>query len=333
MSFLLLARRASFALNLPSRLMTTRPSSFGIREISKISSEAEDMGFSMVTFGDSILTVPRPDPLMLLSSVALISRKVLLGTCVMILPLRNPILIAHQTATLDIVSGGRLVLMAGIGGAANASEEIQYRNEAGAFNISYPKRGFVFDEQIQIIRKLWEGNSLTFRGKYFNLQNVTMPIRPVKQNIPIIVSGNPWAKSSSTKESVFKRVGRLGDGWITARASAEQFKEGWSAVRSAALQAGRDPSRFENWMLVGVSIPYNQHPNSDSKEFLNEFFQTEYPDREIARIGPHGTAKEAEKYFESYLEVGLHNFVCRFDSFDQVDMIKSFSKDILPSFS
>src|SRR2546425_11314264 len=106
--------------------MVTRGSSFGIPQMVELASKVEESGFSGIFVGDNVLTLPRPDPLTLLASIAMIARNVSLGTCVMIFPLRHPILLAQQTATLDQISNGRLILMAGIGGSNDPREKRKY---------------------------------------------------------------------------------------------------------------------------------------------------------------------------------------------------------------
>ena len=175
--------------------------------------------------GSGLEDFPIPDPLIWLAYIASATRTIKLGTAILILPQRNPVVTAKAVATLDHLAGGRRVLLGiGVGWLAE---------EFAALGVPFADRGPRTDEYVAAMRTLWTQERATFKGRFVAFDEVfcrPLPAAP----IPIIVGGDTRAAA--------RRAGRLGDGYFPARgASAELFDE----IRRAAEEAGRNPKDIE----------------------------------------------------------------------------------------
>src|SRR3984885_5002387 len=170
-----------------------------------------------------------PDPLQPLSFAAAITKNLKLGTGILILPQRHPIYVAKETATIDQLSKGRLLLGIGSGWLA---EEFQ------ALGLDFHKRGAMTDESIRAMRALWTEDSASFHGKHYNFDTVKMFPKPYhKSGIPIIVGGHSPAAA--------KRAGRYGDGFFPALGDIGKLKELFAIMTTEARQASRDATKIE----------------------------------------------------------------------------------------
>jgi probable F420-dependent oxidoreductase len=173
-------------------------------------------------------TVAIPDPLIPLAYVAAITKTIKLATGILILPQRHPIYTAKEVATLDVLSGGRVILGIGSG---------WMKEEFESLGIDFHKRGAMTDEAIQSLRALWGEGTSSFQGKHFKFGPVHSYPKPVKYDVPIHVGGHSPAAA--------RRAGRYGDGFFPTVANPEKLKELFDIVRSEARKAGRDPDQIE----------------------------------------------------------------------------------------
>ncbi len=176
--------------------------------------------------GSGLEDFPIPDPLIWLAYVASATRTIKLGTAILILPQRNPVVTAKAVATLDhLAGGGRVLLGIGVGWLAE---------EFAALGMPFEDRGPRTDEYVAAMRALWSQERASYRGRFVAFDEVFCRPLPPERRIPIVVGGDTPAAA--------RRAGRLGDGYFPARgAPAELFEE----MRRAALAAGRDPSAIE----------------------------------------------------------------------------------------
>ena len=170
-----------------------------------------------------------PDPLQPLSFAAALTKKIKLGTGILILPQRHPLYTAKECATVDQLSKGRLLLGIGSGWLAE---------EFDALGLDFHKRGAMTDEAIKAIRALWSDGAATFHGKNYNFDSVKMYPKPFnKSGIPIIIGGHSPAAA--------KRAGRYGDGFFPALGDVAKLKELFGMMTTEAQKAGRDPKQIE----------------------------------------------------------------------------------------
>jgi probable F420-dependent oxidoreductase len=171
---------------------------------------------------------PIPDPLIWLAFAAAAAPTVRLGTCILIVPQRNPLVLAKELATLDRLSGGRLELGLGVG---------WLREEFEALDVPWERRGARNDEYIEAMRNLWAGPHAEFHGEFVDHPPVTCSPRPVQDHIPILVGGD--------SDAAISRAVRLADGYFPGEGDADQLAALLTRLREAAEKAGRDPGSIK----------------------------------------------------------------------------------------
>jgi probable F420-dependent oxidoreductase len=173
--------------------------------------------------------LPIPDPLIWLSFVAAATRTIKLATGILILPQRNPVVLAKEVATLDVLSGGRTILGVGVG---------WLREEFDALGVSFDERGARTDEYIEALRTIWRDDEPSFDGRFASFDRAKSYPKPVQAGGPPVVIGG------HTKAAA-RRAGRLGDGFFPGRGKLEDLTELLDEMRRAAKDAGRDADAVE----------------------------------------------------------------------------------------
>jgi probable F420-dependent oxidoreductase len=171
------------------------------------------------------------EPLVTLGAISAVTRRIGLGTGVLVLPQRQPALVAKQVATLDVLSSGRVRLGVGVG---------WQRSEYESLGVPFEERGRRIDEAITLMRRYWTESSVTFRGHFYRAEAMGMDPKPVQPGGPPI-----WLGGDS--EPALRRVGRLGDGWMAMPDSDEEVlsaPQNLAIIKAAAEAAGRDPAKI-----------------------------------------------------------------------------------------
>ncbi|MDO9711144.1 LLM class F420-dependent oxidoreductase [Paracraurococcus lichenis] len=184
------------------------------------------------------ITAAMPDPLVWLAFAAAATTRLRLMTAVIILPLRNPLVLAKQVATLDAMSGGRLDLGIGVG---------WLREEFDALGIPFAARGRRTDEYIAAMRALWRGEPASFAGEFVRFEGVRCTPAPPRGAVPVIVGGH--------SEAAARRAGRLGDGFFPSIGAQVDTLPLLAVARRAAAEAGRDPAAIELLMGCPGALP------------------------------------------------------------------------------
>ena len=169
-----------------------------------------------------------PDPLIWMAAMAAVTTKLRFMTGVIILPLRDPFVLAKQVATLDHMSGGRVELGIGVG---------WLKEEFEALGVPFEKRGKRSDEYIAVMRKLWAEDCASFSGEFVKFDEVSSNPKPVRRAVPIVIGGH--------SEAAAKRAGRLGDGFFPSIGTQVDIAPLFDVVRRTAEAAGRDPKSVE----------------------------------------------------------------------------------------
>ena len=179
------------------------------------------------------LPAERPwlEALTTLSYVAAVTERPLIGTAVLVVPQRNPVLTAKQLATVSLLSRGRLVFGAGIGWWAEEFE---------ALGTPFRDRGRRMDEYLEVIRQCWTEAHPSFEGKYYSLSDVGFYPKPVNAT----TGSRPPVWVGAYSSPGFRRAGRAGDGLFLSRTPPDQIPGAWEETLEAARQAGRDPSKL-----------------------------------------------------------------------------------------
>lgn len=170
-------------------------------------------------------STPMPDPLIWLAFVAAATTELRLGTGIVILPQRNPVILAKELATLDSLSGGRVEFGIGVG---------WLKEEFEALGVPWPRRGARTDEYIEAMRALWDGDHASFDGEFVSFDDVSSNPKPARGRVPIHIGGHSRAAA--------ERAGRLGDGFFPGKGDIAELVD---IVRQTAADHGRDPDAIE----------------------------------------------------------------------------------------
>ena len=172
------------------------------------------------------MSAPLPvlEPMTAMAAVAARTRRLKFGPSVLVAPFRPPVLAARELATIDYLSGGRVLPAFGVG----VAEE----REFDAVGVPFRERGRRTDEAIRIMRLLWETDDVTFAGEFWRLEAITVRPKPVQRPLPLWIGG--------TSEAAMRRAGRLGDGWIPSFITPERFRVGVERTHAFAAEAGRE---------------------------------------------------------------------------------------------
>ena len=227
-------------------------------EAASVAARAEAQGWDALWTGDHVaFTGPILDPLILLALLGAGSKRLRLGTAVYLLPLRHPVPVAKQVATLDRLIGGRLDFGVGVGG--------EFANEYAACGVPLRERGARLSEGIELLRKLWSGEPVTHEGRFYPVSDVRMLPPPRQKELPILCGGR--------SDAALARRGRLGDGWISYVVTAEQYRAGLEKIAAEAARVGRAPARFETGHLLFTLI---RDTKEDALEGATEHLSRRY---------------------------------------------------------
>jgi len=234
-------------------------SSIGVDEGSalEICQRAEAAGFESVWGGEHVILpstidskypyskdgkipaepeTPIPDPLIWLAFAAAAAPTLRLGTCILIVPQRNPIILAKELATLDRISGGRVELGLGVG---------WMREEFDALGVDWARRGARNDEYVEAMQTLWAGPHAEFHGEFVDFAPVTCSPRPVQDKIPVLVGGD--------SDAALARAVRLADGYFPGEGNAERLAGLVARLRAGCEAADRDPD------TIGINAMFGAH--------------------------------------------------------------------------
>jgi probable F420-dependent oxidoreductase len=205
-----------------------------IDELAALVELTDRCGYDSLWVGDHIaFAVPILDPLLQLAQAAVASRRLTLGTGVYLLPLRHPAPVAKQAATLDHLCEARLIFGVGVGG--------EFPKEFEVCGVPLAERGARLSEGIAVLRKLWTGETVSHRGRFFAFDGVRM-LPPPRQ------AGGPPIWCGGRSEAALRRAGRLADGWLSYVVTPQTYRASLDTIAEAA--AGRGLARFGTGHLL-----------------------------------------------------------------------------------
>jgi len=337
-------RPLEFGVNLNNREPLIAPD-YDVPALLDLSTVVEEAGFDSVWVGDSLFSKPRYEPIALLSAISQRTSRVRLGTACLVSSTRNPLYLALEWATLDVISGGRTILGAGMG---NPEEGV--RREFDALGLDYGKRGAIFEEGLEVIRALWTDGAVTFHGEHFHYDGVSFhsgtemaPLRPLQSPPPIWVVSNPRLKGDAPPdvmrrrlEAACRRILRYGDGWMTCcRAQhPDELVEQLGLIRAAAEQREMDSDRLVISYQVTMNIGDSEE---EARAAFGDYIAKYYPElsqaMDLSNWGPVGTPEQIAEWIRTFAEAGVDHFICRFGAIDQFDQVERFAQEVLPVFS
>ena len=284
----------------------------------------EQAGLDSVWVGDSLVAKPRMEPLSVLGALAARTSRIRLGTAVLLPALRHPVLLAQTLNTVDLISGGRLVIGAGVGGAFNDDQKREWE----AAGVPFKARGRRFEEIIEIAQGLGTGRPYDFHGRDFDLESILMrptPSRP--EGIPFLLASHYRAQSPAQ----IRRAARLGAGIISISDTPEEFAQVVQQVNEKAVEYGRDPDSLEKTFYLTVNMdPDLAKAEAGAVEWLTGYYGS---DIWGARWGPFGGPERVSERIAEYVAAGAGTVVVRFASFDPEKQLEIFLDKVAPSFA
>lgn len=274
----------------------------GIHEAGPLLSQAEraeSLGFDSIWVGDSIVAKPRHEPLTLLAAVAARTKRVELGTAVLLPALRNPVVLAHQVATLDQIAEGRVIL--GVGIAADAPP---IHAEFTATGVPFEKRVGRMMEGLRLCKALWTGEPVTWDGRW-TLKDQKVGPKPWREGGPPIWVG-------SRVRAGMERTGRHFDGWFPTGPDAAAFKEQMAVVCEAAEKAGRNPDDIARAAYLTVRIDDDSKAASRHIDgFLENYYGIPAERLRKAQACFAGSESAAAQWLQGFIDAGVQHLMIR----------------------
>lgn len=281
---------------------------------------AEDTGYDSVWVGDSVLAKSRLDALTTMGALSSRTRRVKIGTAVLLATLRHPVVLAHTLASLDVLSGGRIIAGIGVG-----RTEPLLERESENCGVPFKTRATRLEEELEIMKRLWSGEKLTFSGKLFNLKEVELLPRPVqKPRIPI------WLASNLVERGL-QRVAQQGDGWITNVPSPVTFRQCWDRIEGYARAAGKDSAKLRKILYLTVHVGSDSRKAQDEgSQFLSNYYHKAPGEMEKLLVTTMGSPEDCLMTIQDYRALGVDTFIVRFAAKDQMGQLRQWSEHVLP---
>ena len=279
---------------------------------------AESLGYESIWAWDHILLGVEPsfpiiESLSILTAIAARTSKIKLGTGILVVPMRNPVILAKQLATLDLISNGRLLVGAAVG---------WYKREFMAMGVDFHQRGKIMETSLDILTRLWTEDRLTVDFPPYLIKDAVMFPKPVqKPRPPILIGGYV--------EAVLRRAATKGDGWLTYYYTADSFAANWARIRSFAEEAGRNPDELQSTNQLPIVVG----PRAKVEGPMREWLQTEWDyaawSESTAESAIMGTVDECVEQLRTHIATGIDRIIFvpyRYQD-EQLEII---AKEIIP---
>jgi len=263
-------------------------------EFYRFADRCDEWGVDSLWFSDRLLGRGGVlEPVSAMSALAGRSRRLLLGTSAIALPLRNPVVLAKELATLDFLSGGRVVVAVGLG--------LESPAEVEAVGIQEGERARRTEEAVRALRLLWQGGPVDFHGEYYRFHGAVVDPAPYRPGGPPI-----WIGGRSGP--ALRRVALLGDGWLPSLVTPEEAGRGIRLIRDLAREAGRSIPEDH----YGVYLPCALAGSVEEAEAMALPYlprrREDVPPRDYCALG---TPEQVRERLRAYLEQGVSKFVLR----------------------
>ena len=237
---------------------------------------------------------PTPEAMVLLSRLSALSRRVKIGTAILLLPLYPPAIVAKQIADLDRYTDGRLIIGIGVGG--------EYPQEFMACGIPLEGRGRRADEAVGLMREMWTAEEIDHHGEFFDMTGVRIHPSPVQPGgPPIVVAGR--------QEVAMRRAVKLGDGWMPYLYSACRYRESVETIKSIAAGVGRDLSDF-GWyafLFVNVNADRDVAVRQTAAQLGGQYKQDF--EQMVSRVAVVGNPDDVRAMLQDFVDAGVQHFI------------------------
>jgi probable F420-dependent oxidoreductase len=276
-----------FGMSLPHR----SPDGIGTDAVRTVATRADALGFRDLWVTENTLDhVTSFDPVVVLTYAAAVTFRIRLGSSVLVLPVHDPRMVAHQWATLDYVSNGRALMGVGIGQPRHLR----------AFQIEGEGRVARLREEIDLIRALWSQEKVTHHGRFYHADDAKLGIRPVQKPLPI------WM--GVAHPDAIRRAARVADGWMGAGGSTtDDFRRAVPLLRESLEKAGRDPGRFPISKRIFVAV--DEKPEVARAELHRWYTEVYHNPAGTDSSGIYGTPKQVRERLEAIIAMGANHLL------------------------
>jgi alkanesulfonate monooxygenase SsuD/methylene tetrahydromethanopterin reductase-like flavin-dependent oxidoreductase (luciferase family) len=311
-----------------------------VRDLVDLTTEAEaSNAVDAVWVGDSLLAKPRLESVALLATLAGVTTRMKLGVgCMATFVHRHPVMLAHQWASLDLLSEGRSWLAVCLGGPDDAG--VAQALEHAAMGVRASERVARLEEGIVVLRTLFHQTNVSHRGRFYQFDGVTLEPRPVQRPCPIWIASNPtaltWKGGASASEAAversFRRVARLADGWMTNKLSPEDFRRQWDRIATMAREEGRDPRELGSALYHNLNINADrQAALEESKTFLDTYYTATFSPAFVEGWTIAGGPAQCAAELRRYVAAGVGHLALRLTSWNQRGQLERFLGEVAPA--
>lgn len=325
-------QKTTFGLTLSNRALVIKGTP--VRELIDMAVAAENSGYiDAVWIGDSILSKPRLECIPLLGAIAAHTSKVKLGVaCMATIAQRNPVLLALQWASLDVLSGGRTWLAACMG--YPASQHPMAAKELEVMGVQSKERPGRLVEMIQALRLLWSNEHASFHGKYYSFDDVNLLPKPMQRACPIYIAGTPRAAQIGAEgvERSLRRMARYADGWMSNQIELSMFEDYQGRLRDMLIEEGRDPTAFKTVLYYGTA----GHRDRDeafrqAKTFLDSYYQKDFTRQGVEIWTACGPVEHCVERLRGFVAAGVDHVTIRPIGDDMNHQFEIFLNELLPA--
>ena len=312
--------KVEFGFHLPARVISdgrSQPAPASHEHLTSIASEASANGYASIWVTDHIVYFdPWMDCLLLLASVAGHAKGLKLAPGVLGLPLRHPVAMAQTLATLDIISGGNLII-----GVGEGSTKMDF----DALGLPFEDRRKRLEEAVPLLRRLFTEEKVTHHGDYYSLEEVSVLPHPAQHPHPPI-----WLSSWGSPVGL-RRVARLGDGWIASamHSSPEDFAAALSMLETELRQRGKDPAEFPH--AVDTMYVYADPSDSRAREIAGPIIEHTIRGPFETEAGHYivGDYQRCQELLRRWKEAGARH-IAMWAVTDDVEQVRRFAEHVLP---
>jgi alkanesulfonate monooxygenase SsuD/methylene tetrahydromethanopterin reductase-like flavin-dependent oxidoreductase (luciferase family) len=298
--------------------------SFAAAPLLDFARQAEQLGFDSLWAGDSLTARPRLDPLVVLSAAGAVTSRVTLGTAALTPALRHPLTGAHQAASLDHVTGSRLVLGLGSGFPMPETEE-----EFAAVGASFAGRASRLDEIVSLWRQAWHaketGAETDFTGRYWQATGLDRLPAPHRAGGPPL-----WLAGSDTPR-VLERVARHYDGWMPFLPSSDDYARAWRRIGELATAAGRPAGAITPALYATITVDEDAAAaRAELEHYIGHYYGRTLEQMAAVQCYAWGSAEECADALAAYVEAGARHLIIRIGSLDGEPQLKQIADVVLP---
>jgi probable F420-dependent oxidoreductase len=290
-----------------------------ISEMRELVEMVDSCGYDSMWCGDHI-SFPASilDPLLQLAQAAVVSPRLTFGTAVYLLPLRHPVPVAKQVATLDHLTEGRFIFGVGVGG--------EFPKEYQACGVPIKERGGRLEEGIGMVRKLWTGEPASHEGRYY------APFKDVPLRPPARQPGGPRIWCGGRSDAALARAGRIADGWIAYVVTPDMYRAGLQKIEAAVREAGPADKVFGTGHLLFARLDDSYEKALDAAtKSLSQRYAMDFR-KATERYAALGSPQQVADRIRAFHTAGVRHiamdFVGPYESRDQ--QIQRFARDVMP---